>query len=197
MKHTFNHFGTGLVSRVIQLSVGVGVVALVVGRSNYYIWGMLVVVQRFLLSSWGFYDLIMADVIDNDRVLHSRTTSVSTSVHGVHSLIVKPAQSIAPMVGIWMLTMTGLQKGSGSGSGVGSENELMAHKDGKTAMIYHNDGSLITSVDGGVDRQRSGIYYLTFGLPLVVSLLQLFVWSKWTLKNNKLDEIKKKLKDLM
>ena len=195
-----------MVSRVIQLSVGVGVVALVVGRSNYYIWGMLVVVQRFLLSSWGFYDLIMADVIDNDRVLHSRTKSVSTSVHGVHSLIVKPAQSLAPMVGIWMLTMTGLQKGSGSGSssgtgtgsgvgsgsgvgvGVGSENVL---------MIYRNDGSLITSVDGGVDRQRSGIYYLTFGLPLVVSLLQLFVWSKWTLKNNKLDEIKKKLKDLM
>ena len=36
----------------------------------FWFWGILVVVQRFLLSSWNFYDLIMADVIDYDRVLH-------------------------------------------------------------------------------------------------------------------------------
>jgi hypothetical protein len=64
-----------LITGIIQASIVVGVVALMVGRNVYYVWGLLVVVQRFLLSSWGFYDLIMADVIDNDRVKHQRKTS--------------------------------------------------------------------------------------------------------------------------
>jgi hypothetical protein len=55
---------------VIRSSIGVGVVALLCGRSMFWLWGVLVVIQRFLLSSWGFYDLVMADVIDNDRVVH-------------------------------------------------------------------------------------------------------------------------------
>ena len=47
------------------------------------------------IFSWGFYDLIMADVIDEDRVKWERKESVSTSVHGVQALIVKPSQSLA------------------------------------------------------------------------------------------------------
>ena len=74
--------------------------------------GILVIAQMVLFSSWGFYDLIMADVIDEDRVKWERKESVSTSVHGVQALIVKPSQSLAPMLGVWLLSKHGLHDNS-------------------------------------------------------------------------------------
>ena len=155
-----------LITRVIQGSIAVGVVALLVGRRFYFVWGLLVVMQRFLLSSWGFYDLIISDVIDNDRVLHQRRQSVATSVHGVQSLFVKPAQSLAPMAGIFILSAT---MGSSSGSSSSGESDV--------GMEYHRDG----------------VYLLTFGLPLLCSIVQWFVWSKFTLKGEKLKKIKEQV----
>jgi len=164
----------GLLKIVIQLSILVSILALVVGRHLFYVWGILVVVQRFLLSSWGFYDLVMADVIDADRVKYQRKKSVATSVHGVQSLIVKPAQSLAPMCGIWILSITGV-----------SDSELA----GQSTTVGEDNGA--------VGSQRNGVYWLTFGLPLVCSLCQLWIWSKWKLKGKQLMEVKRRVKELL
>ena len=42
-----------------------------------------VCLQMLLFSSWGFYDLVMADVIDEDKVTWRRHKSVATTIHGV------------------------------------------------------------------------------------------------------------------
>ena len=153
-----------------------GCLALLVGRHAYVIWGLLLVVQRFTLASWGFYDVIMADVIDEDRVVRNRPKSVATSIHGLQSLVVKPAQSLAQIVGLKLLMSHGLDK-------------------------YHKIGSLRSEQEGieagiGVEEQenlKDIIFTLTFAAPLVISLLQWFVWHNFDLKGHKLAQIKSQL----
>mgnify|MGYP002834653295 CR=1 FL=1 len=95
------------IKRVNEGLMAVNLLALLVGFESHMLWGLLVVIQMVLFASWGFYDLIMADVIDGDRVKNKRKESVSTSVHGVQALIVKPSQSLAPMLG-FMGTVIGM-----------------------------------------------------------------------------------------
>uniref|UniRef100_A0A7S2RVJ6 Uncharacterized protein n=1 Tax=Mucochytrium quahogii TaxID=96639 RepID=A0A7S2RVJ6_9STRA len=106
----------GLYRTILYCTYGlicVGSLSVVAGVEHYFFWGMMVVVQKVLFSSWGFYDLVMADIIDEDSVLHNRKESVATSVHGVQSLLVKPSSSFAAMFGVYLLSSNGLQeKGS-------------------------------------------------------------------------------------
>merc|ERR1712167_501796 len=71
------------IKRVNEALMAVNLLALLVGFESHMLWGLLVVIQMVLFASWGFYDLVMADVIDGDRVKNKRKESVSTSVHGV------------------------------------------------------------------------------------------------------------------
>lgn len=82
----------------------VGLSMTLVGVNSWYIWMPLFLLNHLLLQSSGFYDVIIADVIDEDMVRNRRTQSMSTSVHGVQALFVKPAQSIAPMIGVYILS---------------------------------------------------------------------------------------------
>ena len=188
----------GMVSAVIKVSLVTGALALLVGRSAWWLWGALLVLQRFALSSWGFYDLIMADVIDADRVKHKRPASVSTSVHGVHSLIVKPAQSIAPMVGVWLLARNGLESGhvGGRGAGSGSGDGVVVVGGAAAATNTPGGGAPWVNASMPPEALQSTIFYLTFGIPLICTLLQFFIWQKFDLKGDKLKAVKDALKNM-
>ena len=175
-----------MISMVIKLSLATGIAALLIGRSAWWLWGILLVLQRFALSSWGFYDLIMADVIDADRVKHQRPSSVSTSIHGVQSLIVKPAQSVAPMIGVWLLTRNGLVEGH-HGKLVSLENHTLA-------KMGNSTGGKITA-DASVALQ-STVFYLTFGVPLICTVAQLFLWKRFDLRDDKLRKVKEALRNM-
>ena len=155
-----------LILGVLQASYITGFFALSSGPHNPYAWGVLIIVQRFLFSAWGFYDLILADVIDSDRVVNARPKSMSTSIHGVQALIVKPSQSVAPIVGVAILSAYGLD----------SSADGMAAEDSSPQL-------------------QSAVFYLTFGVPLVCTALQLLVWRRFDLHGEKLEQVKKSLKD--
>jgi Na+/melibiose symporter-like transporter len=89
--------------------IALAAVMYVVGADLYEVWAPIFVTLSLVETSWGFYDLLMADVIDEDRVRHRRPESVATAIHGFHALIVKPAQSIAPIFGVYVLSQFGLQ----------------------------------------------------------------------------------------
>lgn len=146
----------------------INLVALLIGFEYHLVWGLLVVVQMFLYASWGFYDLIMADVIDEDRVKNKRQESVSTSVHGVQALIVKPSQSLAPMLGVWLLSKYGLH-------------------DKKNIDKKNNDYSTTNN------ELQHAIYFLMFGVPLICTVCQYFIWKQYDLKDDKLAKIKDSL----
>lgn len=177
-----------MISMIIKSSLATGIAALLVGRSAWWLWGILLVFQRFALSSWGFYDLIMADVIDADRVRHQRPSSVSTSIHGVQSLIVKPAQSVAPMIGVWLLTRNGLM-GAHSGKLAASENRTLAK------MSNSTENHMTTNDPVPVALQAT-VFYLTFGVPLLCTMVQLFLWRRFDLRDDKLRKVKEALRNM-
>ena len=92
---------------------------------------------------------------------------MSTSVHGVQALIVKPSQSIAPIFGVWILACT----------------DAKAPVDGAVSGSQEHSSEL-----------QSAIYYLYFGMPLLCTLIQIYVWYKFDLKGDKLAQIKRQLK---
>lgn len=53
--------------------------------------------------------LVISDLVDEDVVLHSRPQAVSALIFGTAALVSKPGQTLAPVIGTWILA---LQTGS-------------------------------------------------------------------------------------
>jgi len=51
--------------------------------------------------------LVLADIIDEDRVKHGRAKPMSSSIAGLHAIASKPGQSLAPMIGWFVLRSAG------------------------------------------------------------------------------------------
>ena len=48
--------------------------------------------------------LVISDLVDEDYVLHDRKQAVSALMYGTAALLSKPGQTLAPLVGTWMLS---------------------------------------------------------------------------------------------
>jgi Na+/melibiose symporter-like transporter len=53
----------------------------------------------------------MSNIVDEDTQLHARVRPMSALVMGVQSFLVKPGQSLAPMLGWWLFALGGGQPG--------------------------------------------------------------------------------------
>jgi hypothetical protein len=47
--------------------------------------------------------LVISDLVDEDCVLHNRSQAVSALMFGTSSLLSKPGQTLAPLIGTWLL----------------------------------------------------------------------------------------------
>lgn len=100
-----NKFGKYVVIRYCTiLKLGIGLLMMCCQVHQWMIWSPLFLLNQLLLSTSGFYDVIIADVIDEDIVRNNRPGTMSTSVHGIQALFVKPSQSIAPVLGVYFIT---------------------------------------------------------------------------------------------
>ena len=50
-------------------------------------------------------NLVISDLVDEDYVLHSRKQVVSALMFGTTALVSKPGQTLAPLIGIWLLSV--------------------------------------------------------------------------------------------
>jgi len=50
--------------------------------------------------------LVISDLVDEDVVLHRRPQAVSALMFGTIAFLSKPGQTIAPLLGTWLLSMT-------------------------------------------------------------------------------------------
>lgn len=48
-------------------------------------------------------NLVISDLVDEDYVLHRRSQAVSALMFGTAALLSKPGQTLAPLVGTWLL----------------------------------------------------------------------------------------------
>ena len=95
---------------------------------------------------------------------------MAATLIGTSSLLAKPGESLAPMLGWKVINMIG-----GGGGGGGEE--------GATA-------------DQASDARKAGLLYLLLTLPLLTVGIQLLLWSAFTLKGAYLRHISQRVKEL-
>ncbi|CAM9634442.1 unnamed protein product, partial [Hapterophycus canaliculatus] len=99
-----DRFGTyKLIMGAAAFKLIAGMLMFAAGRQAWPVWMLLFLGNRLASTAWGFYNLSFSDVIDEDTLRNKRPESMSVSVHGVQALFVKPAQSLAPILGMAFL----------------------------------------------------------------------------------------------
>ncbi|XP_078668863.1 transmembrane protein 180-like [Branchiostoma floridae x Branchiostoma belcheri] len=118
-------------------------------------------------------NLVVSDLVDEDYVLNNRKQPVSALVFGMAAFLSKPGQTLAPLMGTWILSVqTGhdiFQAGNEFGS---------IHAD--TSQM---DSNTFTS-------HRLGCFHLLVYVPIACALLQLLAWSQFSLRGSRLRWIK-------
>eukprot|EP00904_Undaria_pinnatifida_P006719 jgi/Undpi1/3177/HiC_scaffold_15.g06551.m1 len=161
-----DRFGT---YRVIMWAAAFKLVAgslmCVVGAQAWPLWTLLFLGNRLAATAWGFYNLSFADVIDEDTLRNRRPESMSCSVHGVQALFVKPAQSLAPMLGMAFLPRGALK----------------------------TDLTDMTSPQA--DSVRAAAFTIMWAVPVGCGALQVLIWRAYRLHGAALKDMKKRLRE--
>lgn len=117
-------------------------------------------------------NLIISDLVDEDFVIHNRSQAISALVFGTAALFSKPGQTLAPLIGTWLLA------------------EQTGHS------LFYSD-----SLSSGIEKSnfhsstpdnalRWGCFYVLVYVPIICACLQIFAWSKFNLHGRRLNWVK-------
>jgi len=142
---------------------------MIVGGIQAWGWWSALYLINVVLSKaiWGFYNLVFSDVIDEDSVINNRRENLSASMHGIHALFVKPAQSLGPMVGVWIISK-------------------YPYKEPLSNLTSETTAEL-----------QGAVFSLISWVPILCAVLQLFVWRYYTLHGTHLASVKTRLEKRM
>jgi len=157
--------------------LSLAIVMLLFGMNYWYLLCLFIVSNRiFTEGTCQLLNLIISDLVDEDFVKYKRKSPVSALVFGTAALLSKPGQTLAPLVGSYMLylqTGKSIFMNQNLQSGINSENN---HD-----YINHEDESQV----------KHGCFIILTMIPIVCAVMQLFIWQFFTLKDNKLKQVKR------
>ncbi|EDO34958.1 predicted protein [Nematostella vectensis] len=116
-------------------------------------------------------NLVISDLVDEDFVLNNRSEAISALVFGTSALLSKPGQTLAPLIGTWLLseqTGTSIFYASTDGGKAASTN------------FYSSDGQSI----------RWGCFCVLVYVSIGCAVVQILLWSRFNLHGKKLEQIK-------
>ncbi|XP_013383001.1 transmembrane protein 180 [Lingula anatina] len=166
------------VYRVIQLlfAIKLGLSVVMLGLGRHHIWVLCAYIASNRIFTEGtckLLNLVISDLVDEDFVLHNRNQAVSALMFGTAALVSKPGQTLAPLIGTWLLSVqTGhdiFQSGNEGGS----------IKLNMKTMPEHEK-----------ELQRQGCFTILVYIPIVCAILQLLAWSRFKLRGRRLRMIK-------
>jgi Na+/melibiose symporter-like transporter len=121
------------------------------------------------------FPLVVSNLVDEDRVLHLRPSSMAATLIGTSSLLAKPGESLAPMLGWQVLNAVAVDAQEDSDEdGLASEAAISAH----------------------TFARKQALLYLLLLLPLVTVSLQLLLWHFFTLRGTYLKRISQRVLEL-
>ncbi|CAM9856807.1 unnamed protein product [Scytosiphon promiscuus] len=161
-----DRFGTyKLIMGAAAFKLVAGMLMFVVGRRAWPVWMLLFLGNRLASTAWGFYNLSFSDVIDEDTLRNKRPESMSVSVHGVQALFVKPAQSLAPILGMAFLPDGALK------------TDLMDMTSAQAKNV------------------QQAAFTLMWAVPAGCGFVQVLIWRAYRLHGAALKDMKRKLRD--
>ena len=137
---------------------------------NYQIFICLFIVSNriFTEGTCKLLNLIITDLVDEDYVLNKRKTPISALIFGTTSFLAKPGQTLAPLIGTYLIAST---------TGV----DLFSLKSPLDAIRSSSQEN---------DVYRNGCFQILILIPIVCAFLQLLSWHKFDLHSKKLKYIK-------
>ncbi|XP_071793483.1 transmembrane protein 180-like [Asterias amurensis] len=142
------------------------------GPNNLWLLCAFIASNRvFTEGTCKLLNLVISDLVDEDCVLHRRKQAVSALVFGTASLLSKPGQTIAPLLGT---TLLAIQTG----------HDIFQSNSGNIRAI----GALSASE---TEMVRVGCFNCLVYIPLLCSIVQIFLWSKFTLHGSRLEWVKR------
>eukprot|EP01135_Chromosphaera_perkinsii_P007003 Nk52_evm4s659 gene=Nk52_evmTU4s659 len=143
----------------------------------------LLMVSFFIVSNRIFTEgtckllnLVIADLIDEDWILHRRPQSVSALIFGLSNLMSKPGQTLAPVLGTWLLGRWGVD----SDEVFDAEGILRAEQVGKIPD----------------DKENEVVFNLLVYVPILCAICQLLVWSQFSLQGQNLRIVRMKVAEM-
>ncbi|KAM9305141.1 transmembrane protein 180-like [Gastrophryne carolinensis] len=147
-----------LILRGFYVEVIAAVVMLLLGPKHYYVLaGYLVTNMVLVYASFSLFNLALADIVDADCVNYKRKSPLSSMVFGTNALFTKPAQSLAPMFVVTILNQYGYEH--------------------LTSKVDQPDPNLFLGL-------HDTMFYLTCLVPLSIALIQIFIWTPYSIRNS-------------
>ena len=137
---------------------------------KYFVLFLFFSNRIFTEGTCKLLNLIISDLVDEDFVLHKRKQTISALVFGTSALLSKPGQTLAPLIGTWLLAEQ-------TGHSLFYSDTVSGNKD----VNFH------TSADQNL---RWGCFYVLVYVPIGVAALQIIVWSRFDLHGSKLQRVK-------
>ncbi|KAH3707374.1 transmembrane protein 180-like [Dreissena polymorpha] len=153
------------------------------GPSHVWILCIFIASNRvFTEGTCKLLTLVISDLVDEDFVLHHRSQAVSALMFGTAALLSKPGQTLAPLVGTWLLAQQTGHDIFQSGHDMGSIKPL------------NNDGAHTSQRD---DTFKQGCFNLLIYVPVACAVLQLIVWTQFSLHGKRLQAVKSRRSGLL
>ncbi|XP_069836298.1 transmembrane protein 180 [Dendropsophus ebraccatus] len=156
------------------LKLALSVVMLLAGPDQIYLLCIFIASNRvFTEGTCKLLNLVVTDLVDEDFVLHRRKQAASALMFGMVALVTKPGQTLAPLIGTWLLCVyTGYDI---------FQRDAMNNINTELQM----DPSRVMTAT-----LRQGCFYLLVFIPITCALLQIVTWSHFTLRGKRLLAVK-------
>ncbi|GFO44785.1 transmembrane protein 180-like [Plakobranchus ocellatus] len=163
-----------LVKALLLVKLGLSLVMWQIGPGSVWMLCIFISSNRiFTEGTCKLLSLVISDLVDEDAVLHNRPVPVSALIFGTAALLSKPGQTLAPLIGTWILS---LQTG----------HDIF--RSGIESGSIKVDLSLMEI--GAQDAHRKGVFFILVFVPVACALMQLLAWWQFTLKGHRLAQIK-------
>ncbi|XP_053709908.1 transmembrane protein 180 [Synchiropus splendidus] len=159
---------------LFMLKLGLSVAMLLAGVDHVFLLCIFIASNRvFTEGTCKLLKLVISDLVDEDYVVNRRQQATSALLFGMVALLTKPGQTFAPLIGTWLLCVyTGF--------------DVFEREPAKASVMTLPDAA------SGAETPplRLGCFYMLVFVPITCALLQLVVWSRFTLHGRKLQGIK-------
>jgi len=164
--------------RVIQglfyVKLALSFLMLILGPNHVLLMCLFIASNRvFTEGTCKLLSLVISDLVDEDYVVHNRKEAVSALLFGTAAFVSKPGQTLAPLLGTWLLSIQTGHDVFSSGNEMGSIKLDSGSLDNEASTLY-----------------RTGVFHLLVYVPIVCAILQLILWSQFTLHGKRLGIIK-------
>jgi len=100
-----------VIGGVLAAKLLVGVVCLLLSSYQSAVLFFIVANRNLTECNCRLSALVLSDLVDEDYVRNRRSKPMSSTISGLHALVSRPAQSLAPMLSWWLLRRSGLTAG--------------------------------------------------------------------------------------